>query len=81
MLDAMRAVTWNDIGDSVYGEDPSENAFEAYMAELVGMEAGLFVVTGVMSNQIGLRVATHMASHKALFGEVLFPEGGHLGFR
>ncbi len=42
------------VGDSVYGEDPTENAFERYMADLLGKENGLFVCTGVMSNQVTL---------------------------
>lgn len=47
MVNAMFASTVQ-VGDSVYGEDPTENAFELYLADLLGMEKGMFVCTGVM---------------------------------
>ncbi len=47
MVNAMCAPSVQ-VGDSVYGEDPTENAFESYMADLLGMDKGLFVCTGVM---------------------------------
>jgi threonine aldolase len=45
-----------DVGDDVYGEDPEINALEAEVAALFGHEAGLFVPTGSMGNQISLAV-------------------------
>lgn len=52
------AMTAAPLGDDVYGEDPSVNALQERMAALFGMEAGLFVPTGVMSNQIGIKAWT-----------------------
>jgi len=45
-----------DVGDDVYGEDPTVNALEAEIATLFGHEAALFVPTGTMGNQICLRL-------------------------
>ena len=45
-----------EVGDDVYGEDPSVNALEAHVAELLGHEAGLFCPTGSMANMLGVRV-------------------------
>ncbi len=42
------------VGDDVFGEDPSVNALQEYVAELLGKEAALFVPSGVMGNQIAL---------------------------
>jgi threonine aldolase len=45
-----------EVGDDVYGEDPTVNALEAHVAELLGHEAGLFCPTGSMANMLGVRV-------------------------
>jgi len=45
-----------DVGDDVYGEDPTVNALQDAYAERVGKAAALFVPSGVMANQIALRV-------------------------
>ena len=45
-----------EVGDDVYGEDPSVNRLEARVAELLGHEAGLFTATGSLANQLGLRL-------------------------
>ena len=55
MREAMAAAK---VGDDVYGDDPTVNALEARTAELLGKEAAVFVPTGTMSNQIGVRVHT-----------------------
>ncbi|MFB9805641.1 threonine aldolase family protein [Haladaptatus pallidirubidus] len=47
-----------DVGDDVYGEDPTVNELETRAAELVGTEAALYVPTGTMGNQIAARVHT-----------------------
>jgi threonine aldolase len=44
------------VGDDVYGEDPTVKALEAEVAELLGFEAGLFVPSGSLGNQLGLRL-------------------------
>jgi len=58
---AMRAVMAGaEVGDDVYGEDPSVLALEARTAELLGKEEAVFVPSGTMSNQVALR--THAVS-------------------
>jgi threonine aldolase len=47
-----------EVGDDVYGEDPTVNRLQDYAAELLGKEAALFVASGVMGNQICLNVLT-----------------------
>ncbi len=47
-----------EVGDDVYGEDPTVNLLEKRAAEAFGREAALFVPTGTMGNQIGIRVLT-----------------------
>ena len=46
------------VGDDVFGEDPTVRELEHVAAERVGMEAGLFVPTGTMANQIGVKLFT-----------------------
>lgn len=54
---AMRAAMAEaPVGDDVYREDPTVNALEERVAELFGHEAALFVPSGTMGNQIGLRL-------------------------
>jgi len=47
-----------EVGDDVYGEDPTVNLLERRAAEVFGREAALFVPTGTMGNQIGIRLHT-----------------------
>lgn len=44
------------VGDDVYGEDPTVNRLEAFVAELLGHEAALFTPTGSLANQLGVRL-------------------------
>ncbi len=53
-----RAMAAAEVGDDVFGEDPTVNRLEARVAELLGKEAGLFVPSGTMANQIAIRVLT-----------------------
>ena len=54
---AMRAaMAAAPVGDDVFDEDPSVHALQARIAELLGKEAALYVPSGSMSNQIGVRV-------------------------
>jgi threonine aldolase len=54
---AMRAAMADaEVGDDVYGEDPTVNALEAEVADLLAQEAGLFVPSGSLGNQLGLRL-------------------------
>jgi len=47
-----------EVGDDVYGEDPTINLLERRAAETFGREAALFVPSGTMGNQIGIRLHT-----------------------
>ena len=51
-----RAMAEAEVGDDVYGEDPTVNRLEARVAEMLGHEAGLFTATGSLANQLGLRL-------------------------
>ncbi|WP_373319656.1 threonine aldolase family protein [Rugosimonospora africana] len=54
---AMReAMASAEVGDDVYGEDPTVNALEARVAELFGHEAAMFTPSGSMANQICLQL-------------------------
>ena len=47
-----------EVGDDVYGEDPTVNRVQARAAEIFGREAAIFVPTGTMGNQIAIRLHT-----------------------
>ena len=49
-----RAMADAEVGDDVFGDDPTINALQDYAAALLGKEAGLFVPTGSMGNQVSL---------------------------
>jgi threonine aldolase len=69
---AMReAMARAEVGDDVYGEDPTINRLQERAAELLGKEAALFVPTGTMANQIA------MLCHCQRGDEVLTGEGNH----
>ncbi len=54
---AMRqAMAEAEVGDDVYGEDPTVNALEAEVADMLGFDAGLFVPSGSLGNQLGIRL-------------------------
>ena len=55
MLEAMMEA---EVGDDVFGEDPTVNALEEKLAEMFDMEDGLFAPSGTMTNQIAIRVHT-----------------------
>jgi len=61
-----------EVGDDVYGEDPTARRLEEMAARLVGKEAALFVPSGTMANQVSLRAATRPGD------VVLAGEGAHL---
>jgi len=57
--DEMRHAMANaEVGDDVYHDDPTVNALESRVADLLGKEDAVFVPTGTMSNQIALRTHT-----------------------
>src|SRR2546425_348767 len=53
-----RAMAEAEVGDDVYGEDPTVNRLESRAAEILGKEAALFVPTGTMANTIAVKVHT-----------------------
>ena len=55
MLDAMMHA---EVGDDVFGQDPTTNSLEKKMADMFGMEAGLFCPSGTMTNQIAIKAQT-----------------------
>ena len=77
---AMREAMYRaELGDDVYGEDPTVNRLEALAAERTGQEAALFVASGTMANLVAL--LTHCGrGDEAIFGDVshtfLFEAGG-----
>jgi threonine aldolase len=67
-----RAMFEAPLGDDVFGEDPTVNRLEEYVAELLGKEAALYAPSGTMCNQIGVFVNTDRGD------EVLLHEGAHI---
>jgi threonine aldolase len=56
---AMRAAMHAaEVGDDVFGEDPTVNRLEAVVADRLGKEAALFVPSGTMSNQLAVKIHT-----------------------
>jgi threonine aldolase len=53
-----KAMAEAEVGDDVYGEDPTVNRLEERAAEMLGQEAALFVPSGTMGNAIAVRVLT-----------------------
>lgn len=53
------AMSTAEVGDDVYGEDPTVNRLEERAAAIFGREAALFMPTGSMGNQIAIRLHTH----------------------
>ena len=71
--DAMRqAMASANVGDDVYGEDPTVNALERKAAELLELEAALFVPSGTMGNQIAIHLVARPGD------EVLTEAGSHI---
>jgi threonine aldolase len=60
-----------EVGDDVFGEDPTVNRLQERAAELLGKEAALYVPSGSMANQIALKV------HCQPGDDVIIGEGGH----
>ena len=57
-----RAMAEAEVGDDVYGEDPTVNALEQAFAERVGKQEAVYVPSGVMGNQLALRVLAPAAT-------------------
>jgi threonine aldolase len=56
--DMRRAMFEAEVGDDVYGEDPTVNRLEKRAAEIFGREAALFVPSGTMGNEIAIKLHT-----------------------
>lgn len=69
MREAMRTA---EVGDDVYGEDPTVNALEREVAALLGKEAAVFTPSGTMANQIGVLLHTRPGE------SVICEEGSHV---
>ena len=67
-----RAMAEAEVGDDVFGEDPTINLLQERVAALLGKEAALFVASGTMANQLCVRTHTRPGD------EVLIHEGGHV---
>ncbi|MEK6780790.1 MAG: GntG family PLP-dependent aldolase [Bacteroidota bacterium] len=69
MLHAMQRA---EVGDDVFGEDPTVKKLEKKCAELLGMEAAVFCPSGTMTNQIGIKILTQP------YDEVICYKGAHI---
>jgi threonine aldolase len=70
---AMReAMARAPVGDDFYGEDPTVNELQVRVARMLGFEAALFVPSGVMANEIAIRVLTRPGD------EVVVESGSHV---
>ena len=69
MLDAMFHA---EVGDDVFGDDPTVNKLEEKCARLLGMEAAVFCPSGTMTNQIGINILTRPGD------EVICYKGSHI---
>jgi threonine aldolase len=67
-----RAMAEAEVGDDVYGEDPTVNRLQEVAAERLGYEASLWVPSGVMGNEIAIRILTRPGQ------EVLCEERSHV---
>lgn len=67
-----RAMAAAEVGDDVYGEDPTVNRLQDRAAEIFEKEAALFVPTGSMGNQIAVKLHTRPGN------EVVIEERGHI---
>lgn len=67
-----RAMAEAEVGDDVYGEDPTVNRLQARAAEIFGKEAGLFVPTGSMGNLVAIKTWTQPGQ------EVICDERAHI---
>lgn len=70
---AMRlAMSEAEVGDDVYGEDPTVNKLQENVTQMFGKEAALFVPTGVMGNQVCIRTHTNHGD------EIIADEDSHI---
>jgi threonine aldolase len=66
-----RAMAEAEVGDDIFGEDPTANRLQEHLAELLGVEAALFVPSGTMGNQISIHCLTRPGD------EIICEAGAH----
>ena len=71
-----------EVGDDVFKEDPTLNDLEKRVAELFGMEAGLFFPSGTMSNQVAIKIHTQPGDQLICdkYSHIFHYEGGGVSF-
>ncbi|MFZ1807293.1 MAG: GntG family PLP-dependent aldolase [Cyclobacteriaceae bacterium] len=67
-----QAMMTAEVGDDVFGEDPSVKKLEEKCAAMLGMDAGVFCPSGTMTNQIGIKVLSQP------YDEVICYKGSHI---
>lgn len=70
--DMLKVMVQAEVGDDVFGEDPTVNALQEKISSMFGMATGLFVPSGVMSNQLALKILTEPGE------EVIIDQQGHV---
>ncbi len=70
--DMLKAMTTAEVGDDVFGDDPTINRLQEVMADRLGKEAALFVPSGTMGNQLALRAQTQPGD------QLLLEDGAHI---
>lgn len=71
--ESMREAMFNaEVGDDVYGDDPTINKLEKISAEIMGKESAMFVPSGTMGNQIAIMTHTNMGD------EIILDKNSHI---
>jgi len=70
----LQAMSTARVGDDVFGEDPTVNELQKYLAGLFGKEAALFFPSGTMANQVAIRVHTRPGD------ELICEAGAHVHY-
>ena len=68
----LEAMTSAQVGDDVFGDDPTVNKLQEVVADLLGKEAALYVPSGTMSNQLALRAQTRHGD------QIVLEDGAHI---
>jgi threonine aldolase len=68
----LKAMQHAEVGDDVFGDDPTVKELEKRCAELLGMDAGVFCPSGTMTNQIGVNL------HTRPYDEIICWSGSHV---
>ena len=68
----LHAIMQAEVGDDVFGEDPTIQKLERKCAELLGMDAGVYCPSGTMTNQIGIKILTQP------YEEIICYKGSHI---